>query len=570
MTKLDGIIKIVFLMSIIVLFPTGSNAQEGDLRPVTSTYAIRNATIIQAPGKVIPRGTVVMENGVIKAVGASVSIPANAWIIDSDSMYVYAGFISGMSGSGVKMPKEEDRSNEDRSMRGDPAYERAGITPNQSVRTLLDPSEKSLDEFRKLGFTAGHVGPTRGMMPGTGSIVLFGGSSGEDMLIRENVSLFSQWEGANGVYPSTIMGIMAKYRDMYRKATQALEYSNKYRTSSNGMERPGSDQMLEAMYPVISKQIPVLFKAEEVVEITRALALKKDLGFNLMLSEVKQSWDLVDMIKGVGTPVFLSLDLPEIPEEKKEDESDKDEGSDEEEKVQLTQAEIEDEALKKRKREIVMRYYTQASLLSNQGIRFGFSTASVKSKDFKGNMMKVIENGLTEDQALAALTTTPAQLLGVSTIMGTVEVGKMANVIVTDKPYFEEKSKVRHVFVDGIKYDNEVKEKKKSSGEEDASVIGTWSYTVETPQGNRTGVIDISDEGGSLSGTLTSNTSNEESELEDIEVDGKTLTFSYVVNMGQDMTVNASLEVDGDAFDGNLSIAAFGSFPVEGKREPQF
>ena len=333
MLKRDFFVKVVLTLLLSSAIPLVSQSQNSGLRPISAKYALRNATIIQAPGRTIQNATILFENGVIKAIGTNVTIPADAQVIDLDSMYIYPGFISGLSNIGVKKPKEKERR-DDRKLTGNPTYERAGVTPNINVRSMLDQNEKSVADFRKLGFTAAHSVPHKGMIPGSGAIILLGGNSGESMIVRENISMFSQWEGANGVYPNTVIGIMAKYRDLYRKSSQARNYSSKYASNSNGFETPNPDRMVEAMFPVVSKQVPVSFRAEELLDITRAITLKNDLGFNLILGEVKQGWDIIPEIKSSGAPVFLSFDLPELKEEKK-DEPESESGSDEDEKTFL-------------------------------------------------------------------------------------------------------------------------------------------------------------------------------------------------------------------------------------------
>lgn len=567
MRKRDSLFRSVLLLLLIGVMPLVGLAQDSDLKPVTNKYAIKNATIVQAPGKTIQNGTILIENGIIKAVGSSVSIPADAWVVEADSMFVYAGFISGLSNIGVEKPKDEDRK-DDRKLTGNPSYERAGITPGNSVRGMLNPSDKSVSDFRKLGFTASHSVPHSGMLPGTGSIILLGGSDGESMVVRDQSSMYSQLAGADGVYPNTVIGVMAKYRDLYRKASQAREYQSRYNSSSNGMERPATDATLEALYPVISKQMTVAFKAEGVKDVMRVIALQRDLGFKMMLGEVKQGWDAITAIKGTGAPVFLSLDLPEWKEAEEEEEKDDEE---KEEDKEPAPEEVEKQALEARQMEMIKNYYTQAGKFSSNGVKFGFSTMEVKSKDFKQNLLKVIENGLSEDKALAALTTEPASILGVSGQMGTIEAGKMANLFVSDTAYFTKDSNVRYVFVDGTKYEYEVKKKKKkkSNGGEAVDAAGEWNYTTETPQGNGSGVIKLTGTPGDYSGTITVSFNGSTNEIQDVVVDGNNVSFSFKLNMGEEITVDISMDIDGDTFEGTLSVASFGSFPMEGSRDPK-
>lgn len=569
MQKCDSLFRSVLWLLLISVIPMIGLAQETDLKPVTNKYVIKNATIVQAPGKTIQNGTILIENGIIKAVGANVSIPADAWIVNADSMFVYAGFISGLSNIGVAKPKEEDR-NDDRKLTGNPSYERAGITPGNTAREMLKPEDKSVEDFRKLGFTASQSVPHNGMLPGMGTIILLGGSDGESMVVKDQTSMFSQLSGADGVYPNTVIGVMAKYRDLYRKATQARDYQNRYNSNPNGMERPNTDATLEALYPIVSRQMTVAFKAESVKDIMRVIALQRDLGFKMMIGEVKQGWDAISAIKGTNVPVFLSLDLPEWKEEEKKEEKEEESEKEDEEEKALTEAELEENALKERQNAMIRNYYTQAGLFNSNGIKFGFSTLDVKSKDFRTNLLKVIENGLSEDNALAALTTEPANMLGLSSQMGTIEVGKMANLVVSDTAYFTKDANVRYVFVDGVKYDYEAKaKKKKKNGGEAVDASGVWNYTTETPQGNGSGVITIKGTPGDYSGTISVSYNGSTNEIMNIEVDGNNVTFSFKLNMGEEITVDISMDIDGDTFEGTLSVEQFGSFPMEGSREPQ-
>lgn len=557
------------------------NAQDSDLRPVTTKYAIKNATIVQAPGRVISKGTVVFENGVIKSVGANVSIPKDALVIDADSMYVYAGFISGMSNIGVPKPKE-DRERPDRKLRADPPYNLAGITPEASVTDMLSIDDKSVEEYRQLGFTTAQTMPYNGMLSGTSALVLLGGTT-SSMVIQPNYTMYSQLSGAGGVYPNTVIGVMAKYRDMYRKAQQAMDYESRYKSNSTGMARPVTDLTLAALYPVVKKQMYVAFEANDILDVMRVLTLKNDLGFNLMLGEVKQGWDAIDKIKAANASLFLSLDLPEIKEEKKEEkkeakaaeakegEEKKEEPKKEEKPKEKTAADLEKEALEKRQKEMITKYYSQASMFNAKGIKFGFSTLDSKSKDFKTTINNIIKNGLAEDQALAALTTYPAEILGLSSKMGTIDNGKMANLIVSDKPYFDEKSNVRYVFVDGVLYEYEVKkENKKKNGGEPVKPNGAWNYTSSTPQGEGTGVITITGSEGNYSGTMTLSFNDSTNDIENLDIDGNNVSFSLTIDAGgQQMTMDVTMTIDGDTFEGTMTVGQFGSFPLSGSKTPE-
>ena len=551
---------------------------QDELAPVTRTYAITHVNIIQAPGRKIDMGTVVLKDGLIVSVGKNVTIPPDALVIRADSMYVYAGFIDGLSRTGLAKPKEEERGQRPKDP-GNPKPEEAGITPMNDVRSSLSPAEKSIEELRNLGFTAAHVVPYGGMMPGNGSVILLGGKSADEMVLVSKSSFYSELTPSRGVYPATVMGVMAKYRELYRQAALSRTYENAYASNRNGIARPSTDRVLEALYPVVDKRQPVAFKAERVTDAQRVLTLQNDLGFTLILAELKEGWDIVNKIKASNAKVFLSLDLPEDKDKKdepKKDDKKKDDSKKEEPKkdeAPKTSTAEEKAALEKRKAEFMAKYVGQAAAFNKAGVKFGFSTLSAKPSNIQANLRRMISAGLSEDAALASLTTTPAELLGLSDRLGSVDNGKLANLVISDKPYFNEKAKVQYVFVEGTMYKLDVKKENKDAKKADGSKVeaaGEWTMTTETPQGNQEGKVSIVKDGTSLSGTISGGNFPQPVKLNDVKLDGSALTFSFSFDAGgANVTVEVSVTIEGDTFKGTATVADFGSFPTEGKRNPK-
>jgi imidazolonepropionase-like amidohydrolase len=538
---------------------------EKDLGPVTRSYAITNVNIIQGPGRKVDMGVVLIKDGLITGVGKGLSIPPEAIVIKADSMYVYAGFIDGLSRAGVVKPKEETK--ERVKDPGNPPPDRAGITPQLDVRNFLNPMDKSVEEARGMGFTVAQVVPYGNFLPGQSAIVLLGGKTADDMVLVNKTGFYSEFSTTGNVYPATILGIMAKWRELYRQAVQAKSYEAMYASNRAGLERPSGDRILEAFYPVIDQRIPVLFKTEKILDVQRAFTLKSDLNFPLVIADVKNAWPMIDKIKASGVKVFLSLDLPEEKKEEKKD--DKKNGNASANAKPKTSADLEKEALEKRKKEAIANYNAQPANFQKAGVLFGFSSITAKSKDIPANLRRMIAAGLSEDAALAALTTTPAQLLGLSDRMGTIDNGKMANLVISDKPYFNEKAKVRYVFVDGVLNQMEAKETKKSDGAK-VAIAGTWSYTTETPQGARTGKLVIKDENGNFSGTISNSATNKESDIKNVSLDGNSLSFSYTTDAGgNSFNVDVSAKVDGDSFEGTMTAGNFGNFPVKASKDPK-
>ncbi|MDH4089109.1 MAG: amidohydrolase family protein [Cyclobacteriaceae bacterium] len=430
------------------IFPGSLPAQiERTLNPVSGTYAITHVNIVQAPGRRVDRGTVVIKNGLIVAVGNDLKIPQDAIEVKADSMFLYAGFIDGLSHAGV-MKAKDSPSKERIKDPGNPPADRAGIMPQNDVRDFLNIGEKSIESFRALGFTTAHVVPYGGMLPGSSAIISTGGKSADGMVMLPQYALYSELAIADRVYPSTVIGVMAKWRELYKQASLAKSYESIYASNRSGLVRPAEDRILAAFYPVIDKRMPVLFKAEKVLDLHRVLALQSELGFPLILGEVKEGWDVITKIKSSGAKVFLSLDLPE--ERKLETGSEK-----QKEENNKTAEDIEKTALQKRRSDFIALYEGQAYSFQSAGIPFGFSTLSAKPADIVSNIRRMIKAGLTDDQALAALTVVPAKILGLSDRLGTVDDGKIANLVISDKAYFNKDAKVRYVFVEGVLYEIE-------------------------------------------------------------------------------------------------------------------
>jgi hypothetical protein len=545
------------------LITTSLYAQE-DLKarqmpPVSGTYAITNATIIQAPGRTVTNANLVLKEGIIVSVGREAAIPPDAIIIKGDSLFIYPGFIDGLSHAAVSKPRDEQNKERPKDP-GNPPAEAAGISPQNDVRNSINPADKSVDELRALGFTAAQVVPYGGMLPGYGAIIFLNGASADNMVVVGKAVLYSQLVGAQRVYPSTVIGVMAKWRELYRQSIQSKNYEVLYAANRTGLSRPASDRILEALYPVIDKRIPVLFEGDKMLKLNRILKLQQDLGFSLTIGDVKEGWGAIGLLKSSNTKVFLSLDLP----------AEKPTTGLVEQPVKTVEIKSpETEGLEKRKLEFLLRHVGQAAAFQKEGVKFGFSSLSVKPKDIRSNLRRMIANGLTEDQALAALTIDAAGLLGLSDRIGSIDRGKIANLVLTDKPYFDEKSNVRFVFVEGTLHEYKPGETKTSEAGVNASLVGTWTVTTESPEGKKEDKVTIKLDGVNLSGSVTGNEFPEAAALDRITLSGNSLTYSYTVNAGgQSYTVDVQATVEGNTFSGTATRGNLGVFKIEAVKDP--
>lgn len=564
--------SLVALLALLIGLASGLRAQSDELAPVTRTFALQNVHIVTQPGEVIEMGTLVIKDGLIHAVGKNVTVPANAKVLDADSMFVYAGFIEALSHTGVPKPESDNDQGRGRYGRpqgvipGQPTNEQAGITPEKKVSDLVSEKEKSIADMRKLGFTAAHVVPEGRMLPGQGAIILLGGGNAHEMVLFDETSVFSQLASARGVFPATVIGVMSKWRELYRQAQQAQAHETMYKLDPKGMPRPEYDPALQAFYPVLDGDKPVFFVANDIKDIHRVLKLKEDLAFPLVLAEVQEGWHAADKIKSMNIPVLLSLELPDAPKKDGDKKKEGEEGEKEEEAAEKTMADKEREMLETRRAEAMEKYLAQAAVMAEKGIAFGFSTLEVKSGDIKANLRRMIEKGLSEDQALAALTTIPAKMLGLSGMMGTVEEGKIANLVVSTDAYFSEDANVRYVFVDGALYEYEARKKKAGDPNATANPVGSWTYTIESPQGTLSGTLTITRDGAGFGGSMSSSMAGT-TQLSNVELSGNNLSFSTSFDAGgQSVSLTYDLVISGDAMEGTVAAGSFGTFDIEGER----
>lgn len=582
-------IRAIPLVLLFCFFATSLISQNSDEPAViTSKFVIQNVHIISKAGSTPTFGSVLIEDGMIKQVGRTVSIPFDAEIIEGDSMYLYPGFIDALSHTGIK--KEE--SGGDRPKVKNPGYppnDVAGITPDLSAFDFISHKEKSIKDMRSQGFGISHVVPHGRLFPGQGAIILLEGESPDEMTIRKNVSTYTQFKGARGMYPQTIIGQMAKWREMYRGAAYAKKHNTSFEANPVGIKRPAYDKAIQALIPVVEKKQKVFFKASKALEIRRALALQKDLGFSIVVSDVKQATHSMDALKALNADVLMSISLhkEEKNEEEKEGEKKKkdekkgdDKGAEEKikegkkEKKKKKKEEKKDpekEGLEARKKAAIAEYVSQAAMLEDKNIPFSFSFIDGKPKDLHANLRRMIEAGLSENAALAALTTNPAKLLGISNIAGSLERGKLANIVMTDQPYFDEKSKIKYVFVEGKPFKTEEKKKKKKKGDggdEGVDIIGKWSYEMNIPMPDNTGIILIEKTGDSYKVSIASvDNLTDFEEIEDVELDGSNLVFDFDVTDGMTMNVEMDLDFDEDTFEGTVTAGQFGTFDMTGNRD---
>jgi hypothetical protein len=425
-----------------------------------SAVAIRNAKIVTVSGATIAKGTVVLRKGLIEAVGENVAAPADAWVVDGEGMTVYPGLIDPLSTVGI--PSAAPAAGAAAAGRGAGGGRNGGGTqqanplaalaaaaatqprsngpqdrPQTTSWTIaadeISAADRRIEAVRAAGVTTTVTFPERGIFAGQGSIIdLATADKAGELVVESPVGQYisiGRGGGFGGGFPGSLMGIISYVRQIYIDADYYKMQKEAYAKNPRGMERPQYDRALEGVLE--SKRI--LLPANREVEIDRIIRLAADLKQPAIIYGVREAYraDAVALLKKAGLPVLVSLKWPTPPT-----------GAD---------VHLEEESLRQ------LETYDQApaapALLQKAGVKFALYADGLDApRDLQRAVKKAMDAGLTREQALRAMTLTPAEIYGVSDRLGSIEKGKIANLVVTRGDLFENNTKVEMIFVDGKKY----------------------------------------------------------------------------------------------------------------------
>ncbi len=433
-------------------------------------HALVGGRIVVAPGRVIENGTLVIRDGVIAAVGAGLTPPADARVWDVTGRTLYAGFIE--TGTTLFLPdawKPAAPRTDDAAPAApaSAAAPRTGtyawnprVTPERTAARALAPDAKGIEKLRALGFTTANVAPARGIFRGTGALVGTGSVGFNTGLVRPATGQELAFEFGNFTersYPTSLMGAMALVRQTFLDAQWYAAAQAAYVANPAGRERPETNESLAALAPVVSGAQPVLFEISDELDVPRVLGLAAEFKLNVALRGSGTEYRVRDVLAQAKVPVVLALDFPEVPE------------------VEVAEKAVDIQLHELQHWELAP---ANAARLAEAGVPIILTTAKLKKPEteFWARVRKAVGRGLSPDAALAALTTTPAGLLGVGATQGTLEAGRAANVVVAGGDLFKsDDAAIDLVWVDGDPFELETWER--------LDARGTWSLAWTGGQG---------------------------------------------------------------------------------------
>lgn len=431
-------------------------------------HALTNARIIAAPGKTIEKGTVLIRDGLIVEVGPDVKVPAEARVWDLAGKTIYPGFIDAYSRLDLPetLKPEPVRSDVDpddpnakpkevprESAKGTRSWN-PRVTPERRAADYLNLDKKGTRALRDLGFTSALIVPGRGIFRGSSALINLQEADVDTMvvapLVAQHIAFDFDREGDRG-YPNSLMGSIALIRQSYLDASWYQAAQEAYRKSPATTERPETNASLAALAEQAQRN-PAVFEAEDELDLLRALRIADEFKVKPILFGNGYEYRVRKTLAEKKTPIILPLDFPKAPEIERPE--------------QALEYELDE-----------LQHWDLApsnpARLAEAGIPFAFTTQKLEKpeKDFWARLRLAVRRGLSKDAALAALTSTPAEMFGVADRLGAIAPGRMANLVIASGDLFADEARVLTTWVDGRYYDTD------QARERD--LRGTWELAVE-------------------------------------------------------------------------------------------
>ncbi len=430
-------------------------------------HAITAEKVFVKPGESLERATIVIRDGRIETVGVDIKIPPDARVWNLTNATVYAGFLDPfvvLDEKNEAVDSSGDSPIHDHALtsgginfygvpggEGDPGasgpgYELSVIHPEKRQVEGLSLSDKQEQALRDLGFTAANIVPGKGVIRGTSALINLGDEGPNQSVLKADVfqhAAFDAGTGPDKAYPKSLMGVIAAIRQTILDA----QFYHRLAEENPPRRDPGLgfNPALESLAPVISGTMPVVIEPGSVLMVDRASRLADELEVDSIILASGQEWRRPDLVAATKERFIVPLNFPKSPELPDDDDWDQ---------VSLDQLRAWDWAAE------------NAAVLRSNELAVALTTYSLKDqKSFRKNLKLVIDRGLSEDDALAALTTNPADWCGVGDELGTIEAGKLANLTIVNGSYFDPEAKMDSVWIAGRNYPAAIPEKPKKDSD---------------------------------------------------------------------------------------------------------
>jgi len=399
--------------------------QQGVLPP-RGIFAIRNARIVTVSGPDIENGTVVIRDGKIEAVGTNVSVPAGAQTIDGHGLFVYPGMIDAGTNMGLVEVPQGANGTVDTSEVGD-------LNPNAKAIIAVNPHSAHIAVTRVEGITNTLTAPTGGLISGQAALINLLGTAPKEMAVVPHAALVINYPrigggGGGGGFgppqqPANLSETLTANERQLEQIRKMLRDAEAYGRSQDAyakdksLPRPDRNVVLEPLVPYVRGEQPVIFRADREAEIRGAIRFAEEMKLKPIILGGDDAWKIASLLKEKNVPVILTgvFSLPGR----------------------------EDDAYD--------ALYENPAKLQQAGVRFCISTGDsgpeVRNLAQYAGMAAAF--GLSKADALKSVTLYPAQIMNVADRLGSIETGKMANLVVTDGDLLEIRSRIKYLLIDG-------------------------------------------------------------------------------------------------------------------------
>lgn len=378
-------------------------------KPTFGTFALINAELHTVTNG-IQNGTILIEDGKITDIGPEVDIPASVTLIDCAGKRIYPGLIDAGTHLGLSEVGSISLTQD--------FVEIGNITPQMEALTAVNPNSVAIPVTRTNGVTTVLTTPDGGLMPGTAALINLHGYTPQQM--------YAGFSGVVFNYPTSAQRGRYDRRsedEIKKEANKKLDLVNELwdkievyaRIVENG-ETPDYNPALAAILPVYKKEKKLLIEVNEYSDILAAIRWIKEKDVEAVLMGVSEGWRVADSIAASGIPVITGPVL----------------------------------ALPGRASDKYDQAYTNPGILMEAGVKVALRTNDIENvRNLPFNAGFAAAYGMGIEEALKAVTIQPAEIFGLGDIMGSLEVGKIANLFVVDGDPFEPKSKISHLFISG-------------------------------------------------------------------------------------------------------------------------
>jgi imidazolonepropionase-like amidohydrolase len=399
-------------------------AQPQPTQPQTPPhFAITNARIVPVAGPVLESGTVVVRDGVIRAVGARVTVPAEAWVMDGTGLTVYPGLIDALGTLGHPEGRGGAAGRAETPHSWGPEDRPATFTW-RSAADDLDAGDARIGRWREAGYTSALSTLAAGLFPGSAAVINLAGDRGRELVVKPGVAqrVNLSARGFPG-YPNSLMGVLAYVKQLHFDAQHYDRVWSAYERDPRGTTRPEYDRVLEPL----RNASPLLFPAEGSKEVQRAIDTAREVDRPVIVYGGHRAYEAADALRAARVPVLVDLDWPRAPRD-----------GDPEAELTLAQLRTWEHAP------------TTPARLHAAGVPFAFYTGGLSDPaQARSRARAAVEAGLPADGAVRALTLSPAEILGVADRLGSIETGKIANLLLVRGDLLDAAATIESVIVDG-------------------------------------------------------------------------------------------------------------------------